>query len=75
MARLLIWEECLYLLRDEASVTGQAANVTPPALPFDIIDPGLARVFMLAAINQGPSSPEYREIRDKLMQALSDRTI
>lgn len=75
MARLLIWEECLYLLRDEASVTGQASDVNPPGLPFDIIDPGLARVFMLAAINQGPSSPEYREIRDKLMQALSDRTI
>ena len=75
MARLLIWEECLYLLRDEASVTGQATDANPPALPFDIIDPGLARVFMLAAINQGPSSPEYREIRDKLMQALSDRTI
>lgn len=75
MARLLIWEECLYLLRDEASVADHATDVTPPALPFDIIDPGLARVFMLAAINQGPSSPEYREIRDKLMQALSDRTI
>lgn len=75
MARLLIWEECLYLLRDEASVTGQATDANPPALPFDIIDPGLARVFMLAAINQGPSSPEYREIRGKLMQALTDRTI
>ncbi|WP_019938562.1 EAL domain-containing protein [Bordetella sp. FB-8] len=75
MARLLIWEECLYLLRDEASVMGLASDVTPPALPLDIIDPGLSRVFMLAAINQGPSSPEYRRIREKLMQALSDRTI
>jgi EAL domain-containing protein (putative c-di-GMP-specific phosphodiesterase class I) len=75
MARLLIWEECLYLLRDEASVMGRASDVTPPALPFDIIDPGLSRVFMLAAINQGPSSSEYRQIREKLMQALSDRTI
>ncbi|MGN6579416.1 MAG: EAL domain-containing protein [Bordetella sp.] len=75
MARLLIWEECLYLLRDEASVTNRVADVNPPALPFDIIDPGLARVFMLAAINQGPGSPEYREIRDKLMQSLSGRTI
>lgn len=75
MARLLIWEECLYLLRDEASAAGPDTDITPPVLPFDIIDPGLQRVFMLAAINQGPGSPEYRQIREKLMQALSTRTV
>ena len=77
LARLLIWEECLYLLRDEALAAASEgdADIASPALPFDTIDPGLQRVFMLAAINQGPGSPEYREVREKLMQALSARTV
>lgn len=75
MARLLIWEECFYLLRDETTATGGIADINTSVLPFDTIDAGIQRVFVLTAVNQGPGSPEYRQAREQLMQALITRTM
>lgn len=74
MARLLIWEECLYLLRDEASTTGGLTDIDGPMQPFSDVDAGIQRIFVLTAVTRGPGSPEYRQAREQLVQALIDKT-
>ena len=72
LAKLLIWEAHLQLLFGmPQSRIYEVPLQGPPVLPFGAVDSSVQKALVETAMNEGVTSPAYRQARDRLIEALA----
>ena len=80
LAKLLMWEERLHLMREEARAgalggqpSGMLVSEIRANLPFKTVETAIQVDLAETAFNHGLRSPEYRAARERLVAALASR--
>ena len=82
LARLLMWEERLHLMREEIRSDtewmvdpGKLIREVRAGIPFPTVRPSLQMAVAEAALTHGLRSTEYRDAREPLVAALAGRAV